>query len=55
MQNAPIKGTPILCLDLWEHAYISENQINKTNYVDYFFETINWDVIMRRYQTAINL
>lgn len=55
MQNAPIKGTPILCLDLWEHAYISENQINKTNYVDYFFETIKWDVIMRRYQTAINL
>jgi superoxide dismutase, Fe-Mn family len=53
MHNAEIKGTPLLGIDLWEHAYISENQINRNLYIDKLLANINWDILMRRYAAAV--
>ena len=50
MQNASIKGTPLLCIDLWEHAFLSQNHTNRAQYIEKVFESINWNVVMRRYQ-----
>lgn len=50
MQNASIKGTPLLCIDLWEHAFLSQNHTNRAQYIEKVFGSINWNVVMRRYQ-----
>ena len=37
------KGTPILCLDIWEHAYYLKYRNNKEEYVQAFWNIVNWD------------
>ena len=55
MSFAVVKGTPILALDLWEHAYYLNYQQNRKNYIDAFFTIINWDKVQERYEsTTIN-
>ncbi len=53
MRNSVIAGTPILALDIWEHAYYLDYQYRRTNYVDAFFTIINWKKIEENYETAI--
>ncbi len=50
MKDAEIKGTPILGLDLWEHAYYLKYNSNRKNYIDKFFDVVNWEVISRKYE-----
>ncbi|CAH0336263.1 hypothetical protein FVB9288_01948 [Flavobacterium sp. CECT 9288] len=52
MRNAIVPGTPILALDLWEHAYYMDYQYRRKNYVDNFFNIINWNKIEENY-TAV--
>jgi superoxide dismutase, Fe-Mn family len=52
LPTALVKGKPILCLDLWEHAYISKNQMNRANYIETFLNHINWDLISKRYEAT---
>lgn len=41
---------PLLVMDVFEHAYITQFGIDRPKYLDVFFNNINWDVVSKRYQ-----
>ena len=53
MDIAEVKGTPILGLDVWEHAYYLHYQNRRPDYISSFFSIINWDEVSRRYEAAL--
>jgi len=53
MKNALIPGTPILGIDLWEHAYYLDYQNRKGSYIDAFYDHINWEKVNENYIEAL--
>lgn len=54
MPNAEIKGTPILAIDIWEHAYYLNYQNRRNEYLTAIFNIFDWNVINSKYEDALS-
>jgi Fe-Mn family superoxide dismutase len=55
MDVAEERGFPLMCLDVWEHAYYIKNKNRRTDYIQSFWKVVNWEVVSRRYQSAAKI